>query len=408
MADARIFFHVDMDAFFASIEARDDPTLRGRPVLVGGAGPRGVVAAASYEARAFGCRSAQPMAIARRLCPEAVIVAPRHDRYAAASREVFAIFDRFSPLVEGLSIDEAFLDMSGTARLLGPPRAAAERLRAEVREATALPCSVGIATRKFIAKIASAAAKPDGVVEVAPGEELAFLDPLPIGRLWGVGPKVRERLERLGVATVGALRQQELAQLRRLFGKHGEHLHRLAHAIDERDVAPTRVVKSIGHEDTFARDIVGAAAIRRHLLSQATRVADRLVARGLVARRVQIKIRDGEFRTETRQRTLDAPTREARLIYRAACALLEEIELAGRSFRLTGVSVSALEEDGAPAQLGLAFAPAPEARAAPVQDVISEIRRRYGHGALYPAEAGHKERPDATGFASERRDPIDE
>ncbi|MCA9651820.1 MAG: DNA polymerase IV [Myxococcales bacterium] len=395
----RTIFHVDMDAFFASVEIRDDPSLRGKPVLVGGVGRRGVVAAASYEARKYGCHSAQPMAVALRRCPHAVVLPSRYEAYAEASARVFEVFDRFSPLVEALSIDEAFLDMSGTERLHGPPRRAAEALRAAVREATALTCSVGISSVKFIAKIASAMNKPDGLTEVQPGEELEFLDPLSIGTLWGVGPKTEERLRAQGVRTIGDLRRIPGQTLERWFGEHGGHLHALAHARDPRAVVPGRDRKQVSHEDTYAVDVVGETALRRKLLSQATRVADRLTAKGIRGRKVQLKIRDTDFRTETRQLTLVAPTSEAKVIYQAACRLLEEVELEGRCFRLTGVGVGALDFGDQPRQLDLlaATAPEPDDRGERLQDVLSEVRRRFGHQALFPADAGASEREGSAG-----------
>ncbi len=403
---AGAILHVDMDAFFAAVEAREDPRLRGKPVLVGGAGPRGVVAAASYEARRFGCASAQPMAQALRRCPQAIVVPPRHALYAEVSRQVFAIMEGFSPLVEGLSIDEAFIDLGGTERLWGAPREVAVALRAAVRAETELTCSVGIAAVKFLAKIASGMNKPDGLTEVPAGEELRFLTPLPVAALWGVGPRTDERLAQLGVRTVGDLRELGEARLAAIFGAHGLHLHRLSLGLDEREVVPDRAAKSIGHEDTYAIDVAGVAALRRHLLSQATRVADRLVAQGLRARCVTLKIRDASFVTETRQCTLPTATDAFNAIYAAACRLLEAVETEGRSFRLTGISVAALEGPGhAPTQLDL-LAPATAAaspRSAALQAVMSEIRERHGHQALYPADAGAERRPGSTGALSSSR-----
>lgn len=396
---SRTIFHVDMDAFFASVELRDDPSLRGKPVLVGGAGRRGVVAAASYEARRFGCHSAQPMAVALRHCPHAVVLPPRFDAYSEASAQVFEVFDRFSPLVEGLSIDEAFLDMTGTERLHGPPRAAAEALRAAVALRTRLTCSVGISAIKFIAKIASAMNKPDGLTEIPPGTELEFLAPLPLAKLWGVGPKTEARLREHGVRTVGELRRLSSDTLDRWFGEHGLHLHGLAHARDDREVVPGRERKQVSHEDTYAVDVVGQEALRRKLLSQATRVADRLTAKGIGGRKVQLKIRDTDFRTETRQCTLPEPTHEARVIYDAVCRLLQEVELHGRQFRLTGVGVGQLSDARAPQQLDLlaTVEPHAEPRGERLQGVLSEVRRKFGHQALYPADAGASERAESAG-----------
>jgi len=393
-----------MDAFFASVEVRDDPRLRGQPVLVGGVGRRGVVAAASYEARRFGCRSAQPMAHALRLCPQAVVIGPRHEAYVAASRQVFAIFSRFSPLVEGLSIDEAFIDLAGTERLWGAPRQAAEAIRAAVRAETGLTCSVGISSVKFLAKIASGMHKPDGLTEIPPGRELEFLDPLAIGALWGVGPRTQERLLQRGIRTVGDLRRLGEATLVAWFGAHGQHLHRLSRAQDERAVLPDRAAKSISHEDTYAVDVVGEVALRQHLLRQATRVADRLVAQQLRARVVHLKIRDGAFVTESRQCTLPRASDEQREIYAAACRLLATVETGDRGFRLTGVGVAGFESatTSAPVQLDLlAPTPAP-ARGAALQAVMSAVRERFGHQALYPAAAGAERRPGTTGAISER------
>lgn len=404
MSAPRAILHVDMDAFFASVEIREDPRLRGKPVLVGGAGARGVVAAASYEARRFGCRSAQPTALALRRCPHAIVVAPRHALYAEVSRQVFAIMERYSPLVEGLSIDEAFIDLAGTERLWGSPRSAAEALRAAVHAETRLTCSVGIAAVKFLAKIASGMNKPDGLTEVPPGRELAFLSPLSIGALWGVGPRTQERLERLGVRSVGDLRALGEARLVDMFGAHGLHLHRLSCGLDERAVIPDRAARSIGHEDTYAVDVAGAFALRRHLLSQATRVADRLVAQGLRARCVSLKIRDAAFVTETRQCTLAQATDEYRAIYGAACRLLDAIETDDRRFRLTGISVSMFDSQAAPAQLDLLAAAAPEPpRSAALQAVLSAVRERHGHQALFPADAGRERRPGTTGAISSTR-----
>lgn len=404
-----MIFHVDMDAFYASVEVREDPSLRGKPVLVGGDGRRGVVCAASYEARVFGCRSAQPMAIAVRRCPQAIVLRPRFELYEEASNRVFEVFDRYSPLVEGLSIDEAFLDMSGSEKLLGPPRVAAEALRKDVFEATeGLTCSVGISRVKFISKIASAMNKPDGLTEVESGSELDFLAPLPIGKLWGVGPKTQERLSELGVKVVGDLRRFAREEFVRRFGEHGAHLHALAHARDPRRVETGRARKGVSHEDTYHDDVAGKDALRSKLLSQATRVADRLVRKNLVGRKVQLKIRDTDFKTESRQCTLSESTNRAKVIYDAACRLLDAVDIDRRRFRLTGVGVGHLEGDGAgaPRQLDLlASVEEPtEDRGAQLQAVLTAVRGRFGHEALFPAAAGRDARAGASGATSKTRD----
>lgn len=395
-----------MDAFFASVEVRDDPSLRGKPVLVGGTGKRGVVAAASYEARRFGCRSAMPMAVALRRCPQALVLPPRFEAYSEASRRVFEVFERFSPVVEGLSIDEAFIDLAGTERLHGPARQAGETLRAAVFECTRLTCSVGISAVKFIAKIASAMNKPDGLTEVAPGRELDFLHPLPVAKLWGVGPKTEQRLREHGIRTIGDVARLGEATLESWFGEAGRQLHRLSHAIDPRAVEPGRGRKSISHEDTFGTDVVTAAQIRERLLDQATRVADRLVSKGLAGRKVAIKIRDVDFKTESRQCTLDPPTQQAKVIHAAACRLLEELDVRGRRFRLTGVGVGELVPASQPRQLELlSEAPEPTTplkreQGQELQGVLSAVRQRFGDKALFPADAGQAEGRSGTGAYS--------
>ncbi len=398
-----------MDAFYASVEVRDDPSLRGKPVLVGGGGNRGVVCAASYEARKFGCHSAQPMAVATRRCPQAIVMPPRFEAYSEASAQVFEVFDHYSPIVEGLSIDEAFLDMTGSERLLGTPRVAAEALRREVFEVTGgLTCTVGIAAVKFISKIASAMNKPNGLTEVPVGTELDFLAPLPISKLWGVGPKTQQRLHEMGVKLVGDLRRFELDTFVRQFGEHGAHLHALAYARDPRRVETGRERKSISHEDTYHQDVMGRDALRAKLLSQATRVADRLVRKKLVGSKVQLKIRDADFKTESRQCTLGVPTNQAKVIYTEACRLLDAVDTDRRRFRLTGVGVGQLRGEGEvePRQLDLlaSLAEPAQDKGAQLQAVLSAVRGRFGHEALFPAAAGAEARAGATGAASKTID----
>lgn len=389
----RAILHVDMDAFFASVEVRDDPSLRGKPVLVGYEGKRGVVAAASYEARKFGCHSAQPMTLALRKCPHAVVVHPDHARYVAASREVFAIFGEFTPLVEGLSIDEAFLDVGGTERLFGPPRAVAEAIRRRVREALRLTCSVGIASNKFVAKVASERNKPDGLTEVPPGTEREFLAPLPVRALWGVGPKTAAQLARFGVTTIGDIARLDEATLVRTLGDHGAHLRRLSLGLDEREVDTESERKQISHENTFHDDLTSRAQIEDWLLEQATRVADRLVAQGVRGRKLTVKLREAAFITWTRQCTIDPPTDQAALIFARARELLDKFDLEGKRLRLTGVAVGELTSR-APEQLEIPLADEHEAARArddkqeAVQGVLSEVRRKFGGKALFPAGVG--------------------
>jgi DNA polymerase-4 len=347
-----------MDAFYASVEMRDDPSLRGRPVLVGGRGRRSVVAAASYEARRFGCHSAQPMSQALRRCPDAVVVPPRMERYVEVSRHVFEIFARYTPLVEGLSIDEAFLDVTGTERLHGDARAVAQAIRAAVHAELGLTCSVGIAGTKFVAKIASEQDKPDGLMRA----------------LWGVGPRAEQTLLRLGLRQVGDLERAGEQRLSEALGERGRHLFALSQGRDPRPVEPNReAAKSIGSEHTVDQDLVGEDALRRALLTQSSRVADRLVHAELAARRVAIKIRDVAFKTESRQLTLPEPTRDARVLHRSACELLTRVQIEGRRFRLIGLSASKLEPH------------APRLDDDGLQDVMTSLRDRFGGSALFAA-----------------------
>ncbi|MBX3249449.1 MAG: DNA polymerase IV [Myxococcales bacterium] len=342
MPGARSILHVDLDAFFASVEQRDDPSLRGRPVLVGGEGGRGVVAAASYEARRYGVRSAMPMLEARRRCPDAVVVRPRMDRYRQASEEVFAIFERFTPLVEGLSVDEAFLDVTGSVALFGDPIQIARAIKAEVRARTGLTASAGVAPCKLVAKIASDLDKPDGLVVVAEEGVEAFLAPLPVERMFGVGPKAAARLRAAGVETFADLAAAPIATLEALLGAFGRDVGRLARGDDPRPVTPSRDAKSVGAEETFERDLRTDEELLPELLRQAARVASRLVRAGLRAHVVTLKVKDPSHRVVTRQVRLDEAVADTDSLYEAARALLAKVPSRARGFRLTGVSASEL------------------------------------------------------------------
>jgi DNA polymerase-4 len=384
--------HVDLDAFYASVEQLADPTLAGRPVVVGGLGPRGVVSAASYEARTFGIQSAMPMARARRACPDAVFLAPRFDAYEAASRDVMAIFNAFTPLVEPLSLDEAFLDVRGAHRLHGSGAEIAIAIRARVQQETGLHASVGVATTKFLAKIASDLSKPDGLIVVAPGEELAFLHPLPVERLWGVGPATRRRLERFGVRTIGDLAAMPEDTLVRSIGvAHGQHLHALAWNRDERSVEPVRQVKSIGNEETFPRDITDRATLEGELVRLADRVAGRLRKSQHVGRTVQLKVRFADFRTITRSRTLAEATDLAVDITRVTTELLTLIDIA-EGIRLLGVSMQQLESaDAVQGALLLDEESSPSgsettrSQRGALERSVDRVRARYGDAAVLPA-----------------------
>ena len=331
-----------MDAFYASVEQRDDPRLRGKPVVVGGKSRRGVVSAASYEARPFGVRSAMSMVEALRLCPRAIVVEPHMSRYAEVSAAVFAIFRRYTPLVQGLSLDEAFLDVTASRSLFGDGEAIAARIKAEVKSELHLTASAGVARCKFAAKVASDLKKPDGLV-VVPEDVAAFLAPMPIERMWGVGPKTSPRLRALGFATLGDLARASSKDLERVLGAWGLHVSRLARGEDDRDVDPDGLAKSIGAEVTYEHDLFDRAAIEKTLLDHAERVAQRLVAETLSARVVVVKLKYSDFSLRTRRVTLPEPVMDATSLHEAARRLLAEFPSRSLGVRLTGISVAGLE-----------------------------------------------------------------
>jgi DNA polymerase-4 len=338
----RTILHVDMDAFFASVEVRDNPSLAGKPVLVGGPSKRGVVAAASYEARKFGIHSAMPMARALLLCKHAIVVSGRRERYEEVSRGVFAIFRRFTPLVEGLSLDEAFLDTTGSTSLFGDGPSIAAQIQEAIRRELDLSASAGVAQTKFVAKIASDFRKPGGIT-IVPDDEASFLAPLPIERMWGVGEKTAQSLRSHGIPTLGALARAPDDLLSRILGRYGAQAKALALGIDPRPVEPEREAKSIGSESTYEQDIADMDSIRRSLLAHSARVAERLVNEGLSARSVSVKLKYGDFELATRQTKLPQFVYDTQSIYRAACDLLGRFER-NAAVRLTGVSVSDLEQ----------------------------------------------------------------
>jgi DNA polymerase IV len=339
----RSIVHLDLDAFYASVEQHDFPELRGRPVIVGGSLDRGVVSACSYEARAFGIHSAMAMARAVRLCPHAVVVPVRMKRYRDASQEVFAIVSRFSDRIERLSIDEAFIDLTGSERLFGAPVKVAQRIREEVRECTGLAVSAGVAPNKFLAKLASGEAKPDGVLEVGAEDVQSFLFPLPLSRIWGIGQVTSGKLERLGMRTVADLHSMEKGQLVRLFGSAGEHLYRMARGIDDRPVTGESDVKSVGNEETFWRDLSRREDLHRELLALAERVGRRLREGGVRGRTLTLKVRYADFSTVTRSETLLEGIDHGPQIFKGVLRLLGRTEAESRPVRLLGVSLSHLE-----------------------------------------------------------------
>jgi DNA polymerase-4 len=370
-----------MDAFYASVEQRDDPALRGRPVIVGGQARRGVVLAASYEVRPFGVRSAMPMARALTLAPDAVVVSPRHDAYAEASARVFDILCSVTPLVEPLSLDEAFLDVTASQKLFGTPADVARRLRARIADEVGLPASAGIAEVKLVAKIASDLAKPAGQVEVPPGGGAAFLAPLPLSRLWGVGPKSARDLATMGFETVGDIARRDPEALAARLGPAGRALWEQANAIDPRPVIPDRDAKSIGAEDTFDEDLSGVEALASRIHAQALRVAHRLRRAGVRARTVQLKLKRADFTLVTRRATLDVATDDGQVLYRQAAALLAREP--ARPTRLTGVSAQNLVAADAP-QLGL-FAPPPTTAQA-LNRALDAIANRFGDDTVTTAD----------------------
>ncbi len=375
-----MFAHLDMDAFYASVEVRERPELAGLPVVVGGTPEgRGVVAAASYPARRYGIRSAMPMATALKRCPELVILRTRMSLYAAESRRIHEILERYTPLIEPLSLDEAFLDLRGSVRLFGPVPEIARRIKREISEELGLTASVGIAPVKFVAKIASDLGKPDGFLVVEPGELQAFLHPLPVGRLWGVGKVGEQAMRRLGLETIGDVARHDEDFMTRHFGRHGLHLLRLARGIDPREVVPDRETKSVSNETTFAADIADREELRAILMQLVEQVGWRLRHKELAGRTVQIKARYADFSTVTRAQTLAAPTSNTADIWRAASALLDRLPRPGAALRLIGVGVSGFEDEGA--EQGDLFAAAVEEKTK-VDRVADAIQEKFGIGVV--------------------------
>lgn len=368
-----------MDAFFAAIVQLDRPELRGRPLLVGHDGPRGVVTTASYEARPFGCRSAMPMAEARRRCPQAVVVPVPGPRVREMSGRLFDVLATFSPTVEGMSVDEAFVDLTGTERLMGPPVAVAQRLRAAIRGQLQLTASAGLAPNKFLAKLASDENKPDGLT-VVPDDVEAWLAPKPIARMWGIGRVGEQRMIERGIRTFGDLQRADDRWLSEWFGNEAEHLKRLAHGIDDRPVVPEHQAKSIGHEQTFGEDLADPHHVRTVLLDQAEQVGWRLRRHGLYAGRVTVKIRYGRFETITRSTTLGRPTDGTAELWATARALFDAwAGLAFRPVRLIGLSAGALTRD--PGQLEL-FGEPTRSRSRGVDQLTDRITDRFGKRSI--------------------------
>jgi len=391
--DACTVLHVDMDSFYASVEVLDDPSLAGKPVIVGGAGARGVVASCTYEARAFGIHSAMPSLEARRRCPHAVFLAGRFARYVEMSERLHAVLQQFSPVVEGISLDEAFVDVAGVRRLFGSPPDVARAIRQAVRQDMEMECAVGVARTKLLAKLASRAAKPvltpegprpgPGVVVVPPDQELSFLHPLPVRALWGVGPATARRLDALGVTTIEELaRIPEDTLCRSLGTANGHQLAELARGVDPRRVEPTQEVKSVGHEETFAIDIAVHEDLHRHVLRMADAVGTRLREAGLAGKAVTVKVRYGDRTTITRSHTVAVLLDSPRALGTVAGALLEAVDVSP-GVRLLGVSVSGLQDTGTTAHQ-LAFD----------DDVVPPGTIAVGHEGAHPDGAGVDRRVD--------------
>jgi len=382
----RVILHADMDAFFASVEQHDNPELRGKPVIVGGTGNRGVVSAASYEARRFGVHSAMPGREARQRCPQGIFIPARIHRYREVSSVVFDVMRSITPLVEGLSLDEAFLDITGSLRLFGAPGDVGKVLRERVYATTGLHISIGIAPSKFVAKIASDLEKPAGFVVVPPAGVQAFLDPLPVKRLWGLGPKTLPRVEAAGLRTFRDIRQARPEQLRAVLGNQAERYQRLAAGIDDRTVNPEREDKSVSAEETFEHDLARLHDLETVLLALVDKVTSRLRRNALLPRTITVKIRERSFATHTRSHTFQPPSNDTQVIWQQARRLLQTWwrEHPGAAIRLLGVGTS---QFGAAEQSDLfAVVPAETAGAKvhrkPVDTLVDAVRERFGSGAL--------------------------
>lgn len=375
--------HVDMDAFYASASLIDRPELRGRPVIIGGGG-RSVVLSATYEARTFGVTSAMPMTRARRLCPQAVVIAPDHARYSRISSAIMETFHSVTDIVQPLSLDEAFLDVAAAQRRLGPPARIAQHLRDTIADEQGITCSVGVAPTKFVAKLASSLAKPDGMIIVPHAEVLGFLHQLPVGALWGVGERTEEALTRLGLRTVADIAHTPVETLRRALGDvSGSHLHALAWGRDERPVVRERREKSIGADETFAHDVDDPVVVHRELLRLSDRTAARVRAAGMMGRTVSIKVRFADFTTITRARTLREPTDVSRDIYATARSLFDALGLQRARIRLVGVRMEGLvEAEHAPIQARL---DEPDHGWREADRAVDRASARFGAGAVRPA-----------------------
>jgi DNA polymerase-4 len=380
-----------MDAFFASVEQVDNPDLRGKPVLVGGAGPRGVVSAASYEARVYGCRSAQPTAVALRLCPHAIVVRGHYERYSEVSRQMFEILEAVTPLVQPLSVDEAFLDVAGSVRLFGPPELIARQIKDKIKAVTGVTASVGVAPNKFLAKLASDLDKPDGLTILRAEDVDTVLPPLPVEKIWGIGPKTALRLYGIGVRTIGDLRKLPAELMAQRLGDEADHYRRLAHGIDDRVVTPDRDAKSVGQEQTFGENLTDPEQVRDVMLGQVEQVGSRLRRYGLRAKSVTVKIRYGDFETITRRTTLTESVDTTTPIWDAARSLFDEwAAKTYRPVRLIGVQAGQLSDTNA-GQLSL-FTNKTREKEQRLDGVVDRINAKFGKRAVHRGRATGRRR----------------
>jgi DNA polymerase-4 len=376
--------HLDMDAFYPSVERLDDPALNGKPVIVGGSKERGVVSSASYEARKFGIHSAQPIAKAKRLCPDGIFLPVRMSRYQEVSKQIFEIFYRFTPLVEPLSIDEAFLDVTASIRLFGESENIAKKIKQIILAETGLTISAGVASSKFVAKIASDIDKPDGLTVVYPDGVRDFLDPLSVKKMWGVGKKTRLLLSHLNIYTFGDLRQTPVEVLKKKFGKHGVKIQLLAMGIDDRDVIPEHDVKSIGHEQTFLQDIISLDIAKKELLVLGHKVARRMRYMGLKGKTITLKIKYFDFVQITRSTSLPKSTDDGLEIYSVTCRLLKKTEVTKKPIRLLGISLSQLSFSSIETQLSLFDQDQSSQKRQRLNAVLDSVYEKFGDKSVVP------------------------
>jgi DNA polymerase-4 len=376
--------HLDMDAFYPAVEVLDNPSLKGKPVIVGGTKARGVVSSASYEARKFGVHSAQPIAKAQRLCPHGIFLPGRMSRYAELSDQIFEIYHRFTSLVEPLSIDEAFLDVTGSTRLFGDPVEMAKKIKQVVRVETGLTVSAGVAPSKFVAKIASDIDKPDGLTIVPPEKVREFLDPLPIGKMWGVGKVTQETLAQLNIYTFRDLSRVPVKVLEKKFGKYGPKMHELSMGIDDRDVVPYQEAKSIGNEETFNEDILDIDLAKKELLALASKVARRLRREGVEGKTITLKVKYNDFVLITRSITLNKFINDGTIIYETTCGLLKKTETGKRPVRLLGISVSQLSTHGGEEQLSLFHPIELDRKRKDLNITLDSLQDRFGEKIVRP------------------------